>query len=201
MESTEYGTIVHIKNARGGVRQLAFMMGFACGFFSLIVAISALAEDWRSVTACACLMTLFGALWWLACRILPEDVVILSRDGVTLPGNKMCPKFLWSDVERIRWPKRPNEDGRFWVVVRLANRSRLLSPNIPLDAYSISSADRLVLIRYLRLAGSSISQENWPTFCEWCAVPTAKRCEGDEGRGAPGETPAASKSWAGRVSR
>lgn len=193
---------IHIKDTRGWVRQLAVMMGFVTGLFAPLAIHAAAIRDWSEAAGGVGFLAFFGLIWWLACRATPEDVAILSRDHVVLPGNRLVPKFQWSDVEKIRWPKGRNQDGCACVRISLAHTSRMSSAQIPLGAASVSSEDRLILIRYLRLVGTHIPQENWPTFCQWCAVPTVIECEGKDTSGGPEEKASeAPTCWASALLR
>ena len=181
IENIENKTAIHIKDTRGTQKQLAGMMGFLCGLFGLGALSSVIAGDWNGAAGCIGILSFFGILSWLCIRLSPEDVAVLLHDGVVLPSCKTQPEFKWSEVECIRWPKGRDSNGHFEVRIALANKS-CFAPGIPLGSGSISLSDRLTLIRYLRLVGNNIPQENWSRFCEWCAVPTLEECQKRNGQ-------------------
>jgi hypothetical protein len=192
---------IHIKDARGWYRQLVLTIGFVCGLCGPLAISAAIGGDWCGAAVCAGIPVVLGCLSLFVSRLAPKDVAILFRDGMALPSNKMQPEFQWADVEKIRWPRGRDQNGSFYVRLSLANKSRVFC-KIPLDASSVSLADRLTLIRYLRLVGANIPHENWPTFCEWCAVPAVEECRAQTAQRTLRETAVASeKSRAGALLR
>lgn len=202
MEDMVNESAIHIKDTRGWCRQFVVGTGLVCGLFAPLSISAAVGGDWRGAAGCAGIPVVLGCLSWFCSRLAPKDVAILFRDGIVLPSNKMQPEFQWADVEKIQWPKGRDQNGCFHVRLFLVNKSRVFCPQIPLDTESISPADRLMLIRYLRLVGANIPQENWPAFCKWCAVPTIEGCQGKHTQGMLGDTAVgAEKSWAGALLR
>jgi hypothetical protein len=174
MENSDANVAVHIKNSQGYAREIESFAGLMCGLFGLPAIWSAAHGEWGALGLLA-IPVVALTLSYAIRRMTPEDYAVLYSDRVELPGcRKPYRIFKWSEVEKIRWPSmHGSRGGRVQIVV--PHRSRLSYPQIDLDSRCVSLADRIAIIRYLRLAGANVPHEGWPGFCRWCAVPSVEK--------------------------
>jgi hypothetical protein len=181
---------VHLKNVRRFDKEFASWAGFACLWLLPILAVGAARGEWGALLLAAlpAAIVFVGKCFQ---HFTPEDYVILHADRMEFPLRRGPPEVVsWSDVQRVRWPKR--RDRELPIVLSLTPTSDRPLARTSIALEHVSPADRLVLIRYLRLAAEQIEQTGWPQFCRNRAVPLIETADGDGQGGAP-KSPAAAE--------
>jgi len=101
---------------------------------------------------------------------LAEHYVIMYSDRLEFPRYRGEPeKVAWASVQAVRWPKPRKVDAPIVLIVPAGSDWPI--GRVIIHLKNISPADRLTLIRYLRMATSALEQTGWPQFCHKRVMP------------------------------